>query len=55
VERVRFGRPDVAIVEARKYWAKVITLDDGTGIPSHGEIDTLVAVKNKGIWKVCFS
>ena len=52
VERVRFVRPDVAIVQARKYWADVLTLDDGTRIPPHGEVDTFEAVKNSGAWKV---
>lgn len=52
IERVRFLSPDVALVQARAYWKDVITLDDGTRIPPHGEIDTFVAVRNARVWRV---
>lgn len=52
IERVRFLSSDVALVQARAYWKDVITLDDGTRIPPHGEIDTFVAVRSAGVWRV---
>ena len=52
IERVRFLSPDVALVQARAYWKDIITLDDGTRIPPHGEIDTFVAVRNAHLWRV---
>jgi uncharacterized protein (TIGR02246 family) len=52
VERVRFIRPDTAIVQARAFWPDEITLPDGTRIPPHGEIDTFVVVKQKDGWRI---
>jgi uncharacterized protein (TIGR02246 family) len=52
IERVRFLTPDVSVVQARAYWKDIIVLDDGTQIPPHGEIDTFVAVRNGGVWRV---
>lgn len=52
IERVRFLSHDVAVVQARAYWNDVITLDDGTRIPPHGEIDTFVAVRSARTWRV---
>src|ERR1700730_865023 len=52
VECICFVRPDVAIVQARTYWGNVTTLDHGTRVPPHREIDTLVVVQNRGIWRV---
>lgn len=40
------------VVQARAYWKDIIVLDDGTQIPPHGEIDTFVAVRNGGVWRV---
>ncbi len=54
VERIRFFTPDVASVLTRGYWKDVITLDDGTKIPPHGEVDTLTVVKKDGIWRVAW-
>lgn len=54
IEKVRFYTPEVACVLTRAYWKDVITLDDGTKIPPHGEIDTFTVVKEKGIWKVAW-
>jgi uncharacterized protein (TIGR02246 family) len=51
IERVRFIHPDVAIVQAHGDWP-ALTLPDGTSIPPHGEIDTLVVVKQKKGWLV---
>ena len=52
VERIRFIQPDVAIVQARAYWAEVITLPDGTRIPPHGQLTTFVVVKRKEGWLI---
>ncbi len=52
VERVRFIRTDIAIVQARASWPDEITLPDGTRIPPHGEIDTFVVVKQKEGWRI---
>ena len=52
VERIRFIQPDVAIVQARAYWADVITLPDGTRVPPHGQITTFVVVKQKEGWRI---
>lgn len=54
IEKVRFLTPEVACVLTRGYWNDVITLDDGTKIPPHGEIDTLTVVKKDGAWKVAW-
>lgn len=54
IEKVRFLTPDVACVLTRGYWKDVITLDDGTKIPPHGEVDTLTVVKKDGNWKVAW-
>jgi hypothetical protein len=51
VEAIRFLTPEVAIVQAHTNWG-VVTLDDGTKIPPHGEIDTFVLVRNGSEWKV---
>lgn len=51
IENIRFLRPEVAIVAAKAQWGE-ITLDDGTRIPPHGEIDTFVLVKQGELWKV---
>jgi uncharacterized protein (TIGR02246 family) len=51
VERVRFISPDVAIVQAHGDWP-ALALPDGTAIPPHGEIVTLVVVKKKRGWLV---
>jgi uncharacterized protein (TIGR02246 family) len=54
IERIRFVTPDVASVLTRGYWKDVITLDDGTKVPPHGEVDTLTVVKKDGAWKVAW-
>lgn len=54
IEKVRFLTPEVACVLTRGYWKEVITLDDGTKIPPHGEVDTLTMVKRNGSWKVAW-
>jgi uncharacterized protein (TIGR02246 family) len=51
IEDIRFLRPEIAIVAAKGQWGE-ITLEDGTHIPPHGEIDTFVLVKLAGEWKV---
>ncbi len=52
IERIRFLRPDVAIVQARAYHADGVTLDDGTRIAPFWEIDTYVVAKENGAWRV---
>jgi uncharacterized protein (TIGR02246 family) len=52
VERVRFIRPDVALVQTRAYWAEVIVLPDGTRIPPHGQITTFLVVKEREGWRI---
>jgi uncharacterized protein (TIGR02246 family) len=51
IEKIRFLRPEVAIVAAKCQWGE-ITLEDGTRIPPHGEIDTFVLVKQGEQWKI---
>lgn len=51
IESIRFLRPEVAIVAAKGQWGE-ITLEDGTRIPPHGEIDTFVLVKQGEQWKI---
>ena len=54
IEKVRFESPTVATVLTRAYWQDVITLDDGTKIPPHGEVDSFTVVKEQGTWKVAW-
>jgi len=54
IEKVRFHTADVASVLMRGYWHEVVTLDDGTKIPPHGEVDTFTVVKQDGTWKVAW-
>jgi uncharacterized protein (TIGR02246 family) len=51
VESVRVLAPDVAVVQATTHW-EAVTLDDGTVIPPHGEIDTFLLVKKADAWRV---
>jgi uncharacterized protein (TIGR02246 family) len=51
VERVRFIRPEVAIVQAHAAWPALM-LPDGTSIPPHSEIVTFVVVKQKEGWRI---
>ena len=51
VESVRMLTPNVALVQATTQWDKV-TLDDGTVIPAHGEIDTFVLVRQGDEWRI---
>jgi uncharacterized protein (TIGR02246 family) len=51
VERVRMLSSDVALVQATTRW-DAVTLPDGRVIPSHGEIDTFVLVKQNGAWRI---
>jgi ketosteroid isomerase-like protein len=51
VERIRMLTRDVAIVQATATWPAV-TLEDGTTIPPHGEIDTFVMVKRGSTWRI---
>lgn len=51
VERVRMLSRDVAVVQATANWP-ALTLDDGTTIPPHGEIDTFVLVKGDQGWRI---
>jgi uncharacterized protein (TIGR02246 family) len=48
---VRMLSPDVAVVQSKTQWPE-ITLDDGTKIPPHGEVDTFVTVKRNGEWRI---
>ena len=52
IAKVRFLTPEVATVLTHGYWKDVITLDDGTKIPPHGEVESLTVVKRNGQWKV---
>src|SRR5687768_4621219 len=52
VERIRFVRPDVAVVQTRAFWSETLSLSDGTRIPPHGQITTFVVVKQKGKWLI---
>jgi len=54
IDHIRFLTPDTAVVMTRAYWANEITLDDGTRIPPHGEIDSFVVVKKSSTWKIAF-
>jgi uncharacterized protein (TIGR02246 family) len=54
IEKVRFHTPEVASVLTRGYWKDELTLDDGTKIPPHGEVDTFTVVKKNGKWKVAW-
>jgi uncharacterized protein (TIGR02246 family) len=52
IQRIRFIRPDVAVVQARAYWADVIILPDGTRVPPHGQLTTFVVVKGGEGWLI---
>jgi len=50
--RVRFLRPDVAVIEVSWRFADGILLVDGDRIPPFSEVDTYVTIKSKGVWLV---
>ena len=52
VERIRFIQPNVAVVQARAFWAEVITLPDGTRVPPHGQLTTFIVVNQKEGWRI---
>lgn len=54
IDHIRFLSPDSAVVMTRAYWTKEITLDDGTKVPPHGEVDSFVVVKKGHAWKIVF-
>ena len=47
----RFLTPDVAVVQSTNQWPS-LTLDDGTVIPPHREVDTFTVVRRDGVWKI---
>ena len=48
---VEFLAPGVAIVQTAADWQEIV-LDNGMKIPPHGEVDTFIAVKRHGEWKI---
>ena len=52
VERIRFIRPDVAIVQVSWRFPDGILLVDGDRIPPFSETDTFVVVKSHDIWSI---
>jgi uncharacterized protein (TIGR02246 family) len=54
IDHIRFLNADTAAVLTRAYWGKELTLDDGTKIPPHGEIDSFIVVKKGSEWKIAW-
>ena len=50
--RIRFLRPDVAVIEVSWRFADGILLVDGDRIPPFSEVDTFVMIKSQGVWLV---
>jgi uncharacterized protein (TIGR02246 family) len=52
IDRIRFLRPDVAVVQVSWRFAEGILLVDGDRIPSFSQVDTFVVIKSQGVWLV---
>lgn len=52
IDRIRFLRPDVAVVQASWRFAEGILLVDGERVPPFSQIDTYVVFKSQNSWFV---
>ena len=52
IGRIRFLRPDVAVVQVSWRFAEGILLADEERIPSFSQVDTYVVIKSQGVWLV---
>jgi len=52
IGRIRFLRPDVAVVQVSWRFAEGILLADEKRIPSFSQVDTYVVIKSQSFWLV---
>jgi uncharacterized protein (TIGR02246 family) len=52
IDRIRFLRPDVAVVQVSWRFTEGILLVDGDRIPPFSQVDTFVVIKSQGVWLV---
>ena len=52
IDRIRFLRPDVAVVQVSWRFTEGILLVDGDRIPPFSQIDTFFVIKSQGVWLV---
>lgn len=52
IDRIRFLRPDIAVVQASWEFPNGIFLVDGERIPSFSQVDTFVVIKSQYVWLV---
>jgi len=52
IDRIRFLRPDVAVVQASWRFSEGILLVDGERVPPFSQIDTYVVIKSQNGWFV---
>jgi len=52
VDRIRFLRPDVAVVHLTWQFSEGISLADGARIPPFAQVDTFIVTKSQSVWLV---
>jgi len=52
IDRIRFLRPDVAVVQVSWRFTEGILLVVGDRIPPFSQVDTFVVIKSQGVWLV---
>ena len=52
VDRIRFLRPDVAVVHLTWQFSEGILLADGARIPPFAQLDTFIVTKSQSVWLV---
>lgn len=52
IERIRFLRRDVAVVQASRQYADGITIVDGQRTPPFSQVDAYVVIKAASVWLV---
>ena len=52
VNRIRFLRPDVAVVHLTWQFSEGILLADGARIPPFAQVDTFIVTKSQSVWLV---
>jgi hypothetical protein len=52
IDRIRFLRPEVALVQASWRFSEGILLADGERMPPFSQVDTYVLIKSQGVWLI---
>ena len=52
VDRIRFLRPDLAVVHLTWQFSEGILLADGAHIPPFAQVDTFIVTKSQSVWRV---